>query len=210
MRIRMPVLAAMLCLAVGLPAGAMVVAERGQSRAVIVVGADARPREMLAAEDLAHYLGAMTGATFEIRHQPADGPCIYVGHSGATTPILQDLRDRNAPADSFVIRCKGDQLYLVGSDVDAMAYDFPDEGTCNAVYTFLDELGCRWYFPGELGEVVPRRDRIEIDEQDRFIKPSFWRRGSVWGGDDSTEWMRRNRGILRATFDPAFRAEGHP
>lgn len=139
----------MLCLAVCPAAGAMVVAERGQARAVIVVAADARPREMLAAQDLAHYLGAMTGATFEIRSEARDGPCIFVGQSDATTPILQELRDRNAPADSFIIRCEGDRLYLVGSDVDVRAYDFPDEGTCNAVYTFLDELGCRWYFTGE-------------------------------------------------------------
>jgi hypothetical protein len=36
-------------------------------------------------------------------------------------------------------------------------------GTINAVYTFLqDQLGVRWLWPGELGEDVPKSERIAI------------------------------------------------
>ena len=181
--------------AVGGEAEAMVLAEHGAAKARIVVGQQARPNEKLAARELAHYLGKISGATFEITTDAGDGPAIFVGQTPQTMPVVQKLRTAKASADTFVIRCRGDRLYLVGSDYQLKAQERPDAGTCHAVYTLLDELGCRWYFPTELGEVIPKRPRLEVAEQDRTVKPSFWYRGSIWyqgwGGED---WMRRNRG----------------
>jgi len=46
-------------------------------------------------------------------------------------------------------------------------------GSFNAVAEFLRGLGVRWYFPGELGEVVPTRASIELPEVNRIVTPDF-------------------------------------
>ena len=38
---------------------------------------------------------------------------------------------------------------------------------------FLERLGCRWFFPGAFGEVVPKRDTIEIADMDVREKAGF-------------------------------------
>ncbi|MGD9495766.1 MAG: DUF4838 domain-containing protein [Armatimonadota bacterium] len=46
-------------------------------------------------------------------------------------------------------------------------------GSFNAVNEFLRGLGVRWYFPGELGEVVPTLRSIELPEVDRTVRPDY-------------------------------------
>lgn len=53
-------------------------------------------------------------------------------------------------------------------------------GTLNAVYQFLRTLGCRWYMPGELGEVIPRRETIEVGALDATVHPDFAVRTYTW------------------------------
>lgn len=48
-----------------------------------------------------------------------------------------------------------------------------DRGTINAVYAFLRDLGVRWYFPGEIGEVVPQQTTIHLPKLDRTVRPDF-------------------------------------
>ncbi|MCY2990132.1 MAG: hypothetical protein NTY19_20000 [Planctomycetota bacterium] len=48
-----------------------------------------------------------------------------------------------------------------------------ERGSLNAVYAFLEELGVRWYLPGELGEIVPRRTTIELARVDKTVRPDF-------------------------------------
>ncbi len=56
-----------------------------------------------------------------------------------------------------------------------------DGGTYNAVCDFLRELGVRWYFPGELGEVVQKRTDIPLPSVDRTTMPDFpYRFISYW------------------------------
>ncbi len=46
-------------------------------------------------------------------------------------------------------------------------------GSLNAVYEFLRMQGVRWYFPGELGEVVPRAASIPLPTLDKTVHPDF-------------------------------------
>lgn len=46
-------------------------------------------------------------------------------------------------------------------------------GTFNAVCEFLRTLGVRWYMPGELGEVVPKRTTIPLPKLDETVRPDF-------------------------------------
>jgi hypothetical protein len=56
-----------------------------------------------------------------------------------------------------------------------------DGGTMNAVCEYLRSLGVRWYFPGELGEIVPARSTLPLPVVDRTVTPDFpMRRFSYW------------------------------
>jgi hypothetical protein len=75
-------------------------------------------------------------------------------------------------------------------------WEYDERGAVNAVHEFLRGLGCRWYFPGELGAVVPKRADIALPAVDRTVRPDFdLRRYSFFypnsGGDDFFLWRLR-------------------
>jgi hypothetical protein len=49
------------------------------------------------------------------------------------------------------------------------------KGVLNGVYHFLEMLGCRWFFPGQDGEFIPKTDAIALDDLSLDVKmsPSF-------------------------------------
>ena len=65
-----------------------------------------------------------------------------------------------------------------------------DLGTSYALYTLLDQLGCRWYMPGPMGEVLPSTKTIAVPEQDLSTGPYTIYRG-LWF--TTNEFSRRNR-----------------
>jgi hypothetical protein len=65
-----------------------------------------------------------------------------------------------------------------------------DLATSYAIYELLDRIGCRWFFPGALGEVLPDAGSVAVALTDERIAPSTEYRG-VWYADDA--WNRRNR-----------------
>jgi hypothetical protein len=66
------------------------------------------------------------------------------------------------------------------ADPDVWMYD--DAGTLNAVYEFLRSLGVRWYFPGEIGEIVPKKETVVLPVLDKTVKPDFPLRNVMWWG----------------------------
>lgn len=69
-----------------------------------------------------------------------------------------------------------------------------------ATARWLDsEFGVRWYFPGELGEVLPRHSAVRLRAGIHTLRPAFWSRSfSVVGSTaDSRQWERLN-GMRRA------------
>jgi len=46
-------------------------------------------------------------------------------------------------------------------------------GSLNAVHDFLRGLGVRWFMPGELGTVIPRRNTISLPNVDKTVRPEF-------------------------------------
>jgi len=56
---------------------------------------------------------------------------------------------------------------------DLDVWDQDDAGTFHAVNEFLRGLGCRWFAPGELGEVIPRQPSIPLTELNRTVTPDF-------------------------------------
>ena len=69
--------------------------------------------------------------------------------------------------EGIVLRTIGNTLVVAGKD---------DRGVSHSVYTFLELLGCRYLWPGELGKVIPEQRVLEIGYLDLFEAPRLWRR----------------------------------
>jgi len=66
------------------------------------------------------------------------------------------------------------------------------------VYAFLRDLGCRWYFPGEIGEILPKLKSIALPKIDRAVRPDFPVRNLRFYYNEF--WMAR-KGIPRGIED---------
>ncbi|MEE9294707.1 MAG: DUF4838 domain-containing protein [Phycisphaerae bacterium] len=135
----------------------LVIADSKRSDYTIVCKRDSSPATLLAATELQYFLARSTGARLEIM-------------AAATPPeksiILQS--DHSLPFDSFVISVVGPKLIITGNDGggDPKLVDFERPvscGTLYGVYEFLERfLGVRFYWPDELGIVVPPHDKLSL------------------------------------------------
>ena len=135
------------------------------------------------ARDLAHYLGKIAGAEFEVVESLTIGDQrtpIYVGKTAQR--IFGPVGISKAGAFGF--RVVADPKRGVG------LYGESEHGTSYAIYELLHRLGCRWYMPTVLGEVIPRRPTLTVPVMDDKRAPATEYRGMTQGGVD---WKRRNR-----------------
>lgn len=188
----------------------LVIVDEGRPRAVIVVASNATATARRAAEELQRFVGLMSGATLPIQPDsaplPPDAPRLLVGRSAFTSGLqLPAGDDRDRTREGFVLRTQSNALLLAGNE------DGEYHGTEYAVYELLERLGCRWFFPGEYGQVVPALKTIEVPDLNVSQKPSFVVR-NIWasGWADRTpgleEWLLRNKGTPRGGF--AFPGDG--
>jgi len=186
----------------------VVIAKNGKARVAIYVSAEvmatdkgevpAYPRLTLNPEalrrrlrdsvtDLARCLEKMSGATVaivtEVGAKPAKGIVpIYIGERavkefgpvGKSYPYQQAFR-------VVVSESGGGAIGLMGES---------DLATSYAIYELLHRLGCRWFMPGEMGEVIPSVKTVTVPKMDFKSAPGTWFRGHGFVDDD---YFRRNR-----------------
>jgi len=70
-----------------------------------------------------------------------------------------------------------------------------DEATSYAIYELLDQLGCRWYMPGELGEVLPSMRTITLKKRDISAVPATVRR-NIWCWQAPFRFRARLGGVI--------------
>ncbi len=197
-------LVAALCVALPVAASAkagVLLVEKGQPRAVIVVATGASDQVREAARLLQEYLARISGARLEIRDEaaPVAGSQILMGRSEQTRRLGADVPPRITHAmneEEYIIKTVGNTLILAGNE-----HPFY-RGTVFAVNDLLERLGCRWFFPGAFGEVLPKLDTIEVGPLNVHERPDF-RFRNIWysgwmpvQGNDVAEygvWMDRNR-----------------
>ena len=159
----------------------------GKSLSAIIVSQS--KEELETAQELQNYLRKITTVEVPIQsHLEETGLfSIFVGSVNNDFNLsLPELEK-----ESFVIRTGNNSLHFVGADNDGLFF---------AVVTFLEKFcGVRWYWPGELGEVVPKRDTLKIPEINIYEKPDFkWRErgpgGPLWGHFDRIS-KKRDLGI---------------
>ncbi|MCD9021908.1 DUF4838 domain-containing protein [Cohnella silvisoli] len=135
----------------------------GESRATVVLTPTATDLEKQAAQELQSYLKQISGVELPVvtNANNATGIKIYVG-STAPDPQLEQIRQGGTNADSFRLSVSGDSIQLVG---------LSDRGTLFAAYEMLEQIGIRWFNPGELGTEVPSMQSITVKEQNTIQHP---------------------------------------
>lgn len=143
-----------------------------------------------AAEALQTYLEKMSGAKLPLLTEGETDDSgmkvkIAVGHTrlaanhGIQVPsgFSEAVGDARAfEEEAFLLKTQGD-LIVVGGNSDG-----PYQGTLYAAYDLLERLGCRWYFPGEWGEVVPEKKTVTVPELSVLSRPDFALRNVSIGG----------------------------
>lgn len=176
-------IAGMVCIT-GLCAFAQsVVFEPGNTDVVIEKGA--QPVVGFAAVEATNFLSRVLGAPVPIVDAPREGRAALVlgmNRWSRKAGIDPDAK----PRDTFFIRTAKNRVYVAGRDssrVKPMNAFFMEweRGTLFGVYAFLEDYaGCRFYFPGELGEVVPKAGSITVPETDRAVTPDMSQRVWYW------------------------------
>lgn len=150
-----------------------------------------------AAEELVGHVRRMSGAelpVLRIRQDQLPGTLEQVRAEGKVPVLLgslalKQLEPRSAEMDKalddpsgFVVQARADQILLAGSSPSAVAF---------AVYALLEDLGVRWFFPGELGTVIPRQADLAVTTGETVEKPSLAARQFQLKNGDL--WARRQR-----------------
>jgi hypothetical protein len=178
-------------------ARAPLVLNDGTRSAPLVVSASAGPWERRAAEDLARYIGLMTGLRPQVVEEVRAGtPAVLVGRAAlaAEPRLARELRraakrDPVVQADAILVRRSGDHVLVLGSN---------DESHYFAAAWLLRHWGCRWYMPGPFGEHVPRRPSLSVGDLDHLYAPPFEIRHYwlSWNGDTAGADDFRHRNFM--------------
>lgn len=158
-----------------------------------------------ALSDLSAYLAKGTGKNFTITKTDAvaaKGIVLLLNQEGLLDPSLNKKLDE-ASGESFVLSGNNDRLLIIANH---------PSGLSKGIYTYLDWLGVKWYFPGEKWESIPQKKSI-IYSGNSFQSPSFSSRNFFGTGGirpvapidadgklmkEWDDWKRRNR--MGSTF----------
>lgn len=172
------------CFAVTAGAAEIVLVDGGKPQAAIVLAAAATPKETLAAKELATHIQAISQVELPIVVEGKDplDPALVVIRIGsaAAAEVRTAIQTPQRDTATFRLRAKERTVDVVGKS---------DDGTLYAAYALLEQLGVRWFFPGELGMVVPARPRVAIAEQDTTEEPAF--QGRVLQAIGDATWAAR-------------------
>ena len=176
-RIRGAFLAPFVLVCAGVSGADVFVTAEGGLTADIVLPAKPTDIERFAAEELGYHLGKAFGVSPDVVGETALTAGVrtchfYVGRTKAAASA--GLLDRPLEDEERRLKSVVDGLCLVGGDRDMpygeieTLYRAKSCGTLFAVYDFLErELGVLWLWPGELGEVIPKRTELSLVGIDR-------------------------------------------
>ncbi|HRK14621.1 MAG TPA: DUF4838 domain-containing protein [Prosthecobacter sp.] len=196
----------------------LVLVDKDTPPAPIVIFKDAPPRTREAAEVLADYIAKISGQkppVIEGAPEPLPERAIWVGAQPAVKTLFSQTDFDFKHPEEILIAANEKHVVIAGRDRwDPERLDIKTKegvikgvqqeyGTINAVYTFLqDQLGVRWFWPGELGEDVPKSERVSISAPFEYRHhPQMRARGTVFnycrlgnkGYGKSQEWTMRQR-----------------
>ena len=151
------------------------IASVGKAQCEVVIPAKSSPMLRYAGSQLAFYLEKIIGSKVAVTAEPTGKKTAFIlGPSGAA---LAGFDLTKLDRDGYIIKTVGSRIVIAGND-DARANPqktvphWNERGTLNGVYEFLERFGgVRFYFPGEIGTVVPRKNDWKLPEIDIVDRP---------------------------------------
>ena len=160
---------------------AAVLVKNGKAESCIVVPSKPQPSVTVAAEELVHHIKKASGAKLAVYNEdkiPANAPAtrIYLGDCDFVKQ--QKINTNKLKPAEYLIRSTDKFLIITGRDRDTgpvgSSWHAVWHGTLWGVYELLEqELGVRWIWPGELGEVVPANKDIIIGKKELRAAPKL-------------------------------------
>lgn len=173
----------------------LVLADDGKTSARILLAAEAPKDVQDAAAELARVLEKMSGARLPVDTLAAGASvdkavtAIVLGAPAEALGVKMEKKSR--AGDGFRYKVQGSQLLLVGES---------PSGVYTGAMRFLESLGCGWYVPGPLGEVIPAVKRVavpatlDVTGVSNSINRRFWYGGKNGNGVATDAWLRRLNG----------------
>ena len=148
--------------------------------------AEAAAREKQAAEELVEHLRLISSATLSVVTPDALPGGMTPVFLGAAADAALDGATRAAGDNpsSFALRVTPARVDIRG---------LSDEGTLFGVYELLEQLGVRWYTPGDMGRVLPSAPTVQISAQETVQAPSMELRLLQPWTSVTTGWIARQR-----------------
>ncbi|MDQ5987595.1 MAG: hypothetical protein CSYNP_03340 [Syntrophus sp. SKADARSKE-3] len=161
----------------------------GKSEATIVIAKNAGIIVRFAAKEMQYHIQKITGALIPVITDDiaVKGNRILIGESTATKAL--GLTYKDFKQQEYLIRFLQGTIVLMGKDkkdisntstsdgtnrANELPKTFDDQGTCYAVYDFLERFcHVRWYAPAELGLVFPETKTLKIVGNDVRRVPFF-------------------------------------
>ena len=172
----------------------MLLAEGGRPAATIVIGADASRTDRWCAQELQTWIGAIAGAELPVLTdaEPVTGNVLAVGRNRYT----EALYERDYAFEQHVVKTLSPEcLAFVGWEsapvVNAQGEWLRDNerGPLYAAYAFLEDLGVRWFYPGDWGWYAPQEATLTVGEYDLDRTPATTIRWGInAGGGEDAAW----------------------
>lgn len=139
--------------------------------------------EALATRVLVEWVKKITDTELPVAEAaPEGGPAIYVGKAAEGAGLKLD--DIPSPSREGLRIVADDQRVLIGGQSDA--------ATLKAVCRFLEELGCRYFMDGPLGEVYPRSRSLRVGSLALTESPGLMGRNPKGPSWSATLWKAWN------------------
>ena len=165
----------------------------GQAAATIVLPEKPDPLETYAAAELQKYAKAITGVSIPIADEPAkpQGFGLWLGRTAVARSAGLAISEEKLGRDGYAAKADEKGLVVVGQC---------PLGTLFGVYDLVErEFGVRWCEPDELGEVVPKADKLSVGTFRCEFKPSFRFR-----------WVHSNDWSLKQRMNCYVKVDGKP
>lgn len=134
--------------------------------------------------DLARYLGQISGARFDVVESLPAGD--------SRTPIFIGKAAERVFGPVGISKA-GQGFRVVADPTKGVGlYGEAELGTSYAIYELLHRLGCRWFMPSSMGEVIPRTPALAVAAIDEKRAPATEGR-FFWERTVDVDFVRRNR-----------------
>lgn len=178
----------------------VIIVENGNAKSVILIPAQPHEDEQLAAKELVDHIEKISGCKLDVVNETPgkgwqinpglgkSGLCyIFLGSCAMTPEMEKSIRSAGNDPASFMIKVEANPSGISSIRIAGLS----PEGTLFGVYELLEQIGVRWYMPGDIGTVIPEKKTITINQQNTVQIPSFSSRHLQMAVDKT--WYRRMR-----------------